>query len=400
MSCNICVEKFDRTTRSPVSCPFCKFICCRTCIETYVLSIKDFMNCMNCHKYFGRFLQADIFTVSFLEKKYRKHHSDILFEREKAYYGEAQNEIEREMAIARVREEIGELKRELDRKKEELNLMYTGGLAREKVVYTRKCSKSGCNGLVDSSWHCILCGNTTCSKCIEVRDEDHKCDPDAVKTASLLRADTKPCPKCGVLIYKISGCDQMFCVSCHCPFSWRTGKVEVGAIHNPHYYEWAKKNKTLVRNPADIQCADQIDHTFTSRFYHVSTARIRMLIHVREVDLPRFRVDVAVNTLRDRVRFLKGEVEEDAMRRALEKKDKEHTRNEEVYNVLYTFVQCATDIILRYRHKSKELLGEMNKELLALVKYVNERFGLISKKIRCVHYEIDVYSWKFGKKGK
>ena len=70
-----------------------------------------------------------------------------------------------------------------------------------------------------------------------------------------MRNDTKPCPKCSALIYKISGCDQMFCTQCAVAFSWNTGRIVTGVIHNPHYYEWQRQNRTEnLRQPGEHAC--------------------------------------------------------------------------------------------------------------------------------------------------
>ena len=56
-----------------------------------------------------------------------------------------------------------------------------------------------------------------------------------------LNKDTKPCPHCGTMIFKISGCSQIFCVDCHTAWDWNTSKIITGVIHNPHYYEFLNR---------------------------------------------------------------------------------------------------------------------------------------------------------------
>ena len=75
-----------------------------------------------------------------------------------------------------------------------------------------------------------------------------------VKTAELIKKDTKPCPSCGERIQKIQGCDQMWCIKCHQAFSWKTGAIDSGPIHNPHYYELQRRGGNLARAPGDVLC--------------------------------------------------------------------------------------------------------------------------------------------------
>jgi ribosomal protein S27AE len=86
-----------------------------------------------------------------------------------------------------------------------------------------------------------------------VKDEDHVCNPDTVKTMQLIKRDSKSCPKCGIMIHRTDGCAQMWCTSCHCTFNWRTGEIETGRIHNPHYIQFKRKTNTS-REHGDIPC--------------------------------------------------------------------------------------------------------------------------------------------------
>ena len=122
------------------------------------------------------------------------------------------------------------------------------------------CPQESCRGFLSTGYKCGICNLFTCPKCLEIVGDkrinpDHVCDEDKVKSAELIKATTKPCPGCGERIQKIEGCDQMWCTGCHTAFSWRTGAIDNGTIHNPHFYQYQRNNQGAApRNPRDLHC--------------------------------------------------------------------------------------------------------------------------------------------------
>ena len=147
----------------------------------------------------------------------------------------------------------------------EFNNFVQNGNIKTKTNFVNPCCNGECNGFLDENWKCNSCMNYSCKKCLEVigpnKHAKHECNPDSIETAKLLKKETKPCPKCGTRIYKINGCDQMWCTCCHVAFSWNTGKIERGIIHNPHYYNFRRNGgAAVVRAPGDFVCGGMPDY--------------------------------------------------------------------------------------------------------------------------------------------
>ena len=168
-----------------------------------------------------------------------------------------------------------------------------------------------------------MCGISVCSKCHEKKEkvnneeEQHVCKQENLDTAKLLAQDTKPCPSCATPIFKISGCDQMFCTKCHTGFSWKTGKIEKGVIHNPHYYELQRLNGgNLQRNIGDVPCGG-LPHPrdLEEKLAKIPVAQKKSIMefrrthdHNQEEVLPRYRVN-ATNDNRDvRIKYMVNEI--------------------------------------------------------------------------------------------
>lgn len=106
-SCNICTEKFNRSSRSEVKC-YCEFSACKTCWKTYILSIPDDAQCMSpeCNIKFNRKFLCDNFSKSFVNSDYKVYIENVLFDREKQYLAEVQKTIELENNIKLITDKI------------------------------------------------------------------------------------------------------------------------------------------------------------------------------------------------------------------------------------------------------------------------------------------------------
>ena len=160
----------------------------------------------------------------------------------------------------------------------------------ERGTFKYPCPDNDCKGFVSSAWKCGLCGNSFCKDCHKEKLEGHECNGDDKATIALIRQECKNCPKCSMGIYKIEGCDQMFCTGCHTPFSWKTGNIITnGPIHNPHYFEIMRRGGNVPRQPGDVPCGgipdqyniDQICRKlkFAKLDRHIVSHCLRMILH-------------------------------------------------------------------------------------------------------------------------
>ena len=128
--------------------------------------------------------------------------------------------------------------------------------ANKRAVFRLPCPDNCCKGFVSSSWKCSLCEKKFCKDCHKESSLLHECNKDDKATIAMIKQECKNCPKCSMGIFKIEGCDQMFCTGCNTPFSWKTGKIVTnGPIHNPHYFEVMRRGGGGVpRQPGDVPC--------------------------------------------------------------------------------------------------------------------------------------------------
>jgi hypothetical protein len=213
-NCNICTEKFNKSTRNKIKCEYCDFEACNTCCRKWILS-ESAPRCMNnsCSRTWTRKFISANFPKSFVNHELKQHREDVLLQQEIALLPETQPYVEEIIRKENINHQIYELRKqqmELEHRITQLrNNLYTNKII-ERKEFLRECPDEGCRGFLSTVWKCGLCEKWTCPDCHEVkglnRDIEHVCDPNAVATAQLIKKETKPCPKCRTNIFKIDGC--------------------------------------------------------------------------------------------------------------------------------------------------------------------------------------------------
>jgi hypothetical protein len=312
-------------------------------------------------------------------------------------------EVPADFAALRLRRD--ELEQILNRR---INRANTGTVTQ----FVRACPAEECRGFLSADWKCGLCKIETCSKCHVIKSgeggeapKEHTCNPDDVETAKLLAKDTKPCPKCHTGIFKIDGCDQMWCTQCHTAFSWRTGALE-HHIHNPHYYEWQRRTNGGVAprvagdNPggcpagAEVQLTHQMFREFLrhsdplagTNLLPIIENIIRDTLHLRHYDLRYFQPNPVMDerhSLETRIKYLEKKIDKAAFVRSVQKASKKRELDQEIAQILQMFIQVVTDTLHRCYSVVRRLkmgdeagvvkVAEILQEIESLRVYVNER---------------------------
>ena len=116
LNCSICAEKYNISNRCKVKCQYCDFVSCRSCCQTYILQ-ETIPKCMNteCNREWTRQYLSSHFTKNFMATTFKKHQENILFDRERSLLPATQPDVERIIQIEQNKEEILELKKQIDK---------------------------------------------------------------------------------------------------------------------------------------------------------------------------------------------------------------------------------------------------------------------------------------------
>jgi hypothetical protein len=283
----------------------------------------------------------------------------------------------------------------------------------ERAKFIMKCPASECRGFLSTAYKCGTCQLWACPDCLvvkgEEKDEQHTCDPGQKESVALIIKESKGCPKCGQRISKIDGCDQMWCTDCHTAFSWTTGQIVNGVVHNPHYYEFLRKegNGIAPRNLGDVPCGGIPGYTRIYRLVKgLDQSNTILLIHRISSEIQDQRITQYQGQFREEdngdlgVKYLMREISKDDMKSELVKRETKRLKHTAIRGVLEMFIHTSIILLNTLCEEGNETpitdrISVCVESFMNLKKYVNDTLMNISRMKQCSVPQITA-SWQWS----
>jgi hypothetical protein len=381
MDCQICATEINASTRARVPCFACPLVVCKTCVREYIRTTPSLPKCMGCGAAFQLNYLVTHLNRSWVNDGLKPVMKETLVTAELAKmpatlpFAEAEMERRRLSKInTDYQARINKLQTQMTRytnaifanryrmRGEAVPPRFLNDLVREdnggaavredtKKKFIMACPNGGCKGFLSTAYKCALCEKFTCPDCLVIlQGGEHVCVESDKLSADLIKKETRPCPTCGERIFKVNGCDQMFCTAvndgarCATVFDWKTGAVQVGGtVHNPHFYELGRANGELVRNVGDVQCGGLPDIrrlvAILERLgalplrHRAFVTYQRLAEHARVLDVYRGRLRVTGDLRQLRVMYLLKDITLDELRDRVFKDHREHGKTVDLYHV-------------------------------------------------------------------
>jgi len=481
MECNICVQEEEKF----VKCSFCNFECCVWCFRKQLMSSKAIIPfCMSCKKELSLDFIAQNTATDFHNKTYRDYRARLLFQQEMSllpatqYLANARKELsvlntqvinlktQRNFLKSQIlalnisyktfmltndpqyaktlqlldkySEDSRKCRHELDAVMRRIRDIKTLENSEEKIKYNInfffRCSQKDCKGFVikETGLKCGLCGTNFCGDCHKEKKEEHSCLEDDIASVALIKKTTKPCPKCASPIFKIAGCSQMFCTKedCLTAFDWKTGEIVTKRIHNPHYYEWLRKNKNDVpandvtqdrelalqlggeiqqqrrmleniqmrqnrceaktREEYDTKLKKFVNRTDIDKIFSRND-RIALQMEMETLSFQatgKYRNERVCDNTDLRIRYLLKEIDDNDMLKLVRMREKKREKNATISLLIEMYTSSLRDTLVKMTSMNNEEMTSAVKEIKALRTYVREqnekiieRFGGVSFKL-------------------
>lgn len=299
MSCPICTLKFTKSKRKSCSCPSCKFVSCKECVFKYFESKKTInVNCLQSTCTF-EYNYYDVINI-FGKVRTNRLYKEILFEEERICIEKSKNLYLTQLKEKQIKscktimEKIITLQKETFENIDVIKIDLRSGMKKlseeiEEIKKNKKvqlCIEEKCNGLYKAQedgkfLSCISCNTKACNKCsakiLDINLDTHECDINTIKNMEYILTNTKECPCCFKKIYKIEGCNQMFCTLCKTKFMWDSLRIiTTKNYHNTHFLD--EINHHRINRPSikkDLEKFNNLmvenKHTQYEQFFNLQT---------------------------------------------------------------------------------------------------------------------------------
>lgn len=432
-TCQVCISEYTDIKRKPVTCPGCQYTACTTCIRNYFLTTTDVPHCLNCRRAWNRSFLYEQLPKSFVDGDLKEHRYKTIFDREKSLMPATQEYVQYEMESRRRSDENEtlhlqeqELQRQWNAVQHQIaaNKTYILRVAQgqdpnvignaptantEKRTFIAACPTEDCRGFLSTAYKCGTCSKQFCSKCRELKGEEgHMCDPNLVETIAAIVKDSRSCPSCGIPISKVHGCDQMFCTQCDTAFSYTTGQIQRGAIHNPHYFERMAQLGAdpvlagqVAQRAQEGGCANWPNYyelrrlttpVLTSTVVEDISFILQTGIHVEQVELPKYQPIHATETQdlfrKLRVKYLMHDMTEREFSMAVQRTERAAEKAAEIREVLELYVITTMECIINIQRTAGSIENDRVKKRSKIENIVQKYWtfmnGVTNKALRAI----------------
>jgi len=416
MACEICVEPLNKSNHAPSTCNYCSLVACKQCIRTFLSSSVSEPKCMKCNTAWDNEFVLKSVNKTYYHSELKEKKKDKYLEFEKGRIPATQEEAKRFLLKEKAAKEIKELDdandklmAQISKNKKAAKLIRQSLVEHlvptEKKQFIMPCQADDCKGFLSTGYKCELCEQKTCSKCLEIVQDEHECKPESIASAEMIRKETKPCPKCATPTYKIDGCSQMWCVKCNTPWDWITCKIVNGTIHNPHYYQFLQQNGGAVpRAPGDMVCGgmpeiwalnqllQRFDHTYSTvvKFIHLNVYIIhRIIVDVRfQIIDERTHNRFEAQLTDSRIRYMLNRITDDNFKQEIYNINTKRDKAQANVRLLELVETVGTDLFQNYvkifdKPITKEILFEKSLDLIqAFIELIRYYEAEMDKKMR------------------
>lgn len=414
-SCQLCDDEVSNNYL--VICPFCSVEICESCFQySIVMELKNPI-CIYCKKNFSLEFVLENNDTEWCKKIFIPYFENLCLEKEKSYLIDTMPKYKKILQIRELRKEINKLpsNKKIERQAfldfktqySNTNLSERGNsqqlkdiknneiflkllndrlcekrLQKEKLydeifllegkektserekktIYICNCPNDKCRGFITDDYNCELCHLEICQLCMVEKMENHNCKRDDIESSQLIKDSSKPCPKCYVPIFKISGCPQMFCTNCHVVFDWNTLQIDRGNVHNAHYFDWiVSQNQGLNVNLEEVACGDILEiyrnlifkyrsNNTANNNYYSSINKIRRTFEVNRIFhgeiIPHIRDILIRNKFEGyRIEYLDNKLSEKSWKSKIAKDKISNEKYNSLIEVFEMYVTVTSDFI-------------------------------------------------------